>query len=309
MLRVRLNNLLLDLSNAVLGLEQTGLRFNRFRQPHFVPRIPLFLSPPHSSLFLLQTCHITSAKCFSPFHIWFKRTIDSSLQQVSLGWAPTPSQYCARDRSSLMSLYGRPLGSSGLAGLGIGSYVPSKSPIVSFQVHYSNSSLNSIVLRSSAMSGRKLCGGRRVTTGTVLRTEDFERLAVPCRPMFSSNVSRRKVPSGWCRVGGRWCSRERASCLPGVGDDDVVEGIVALAEARKPYLEDHDCGRLGEDNCWYHWLLPTRDTAVVSPSTISFSDRPRGNVLPVLDRDQDSGGIFLDFVHACSLCVGTEDGD
>lgn len=33
--------------------------------------------------------------------------------------------------------------------------------------------------------------------------------------------------------------RRRRWCLPGVGDDDVVEGRVALAEARESYLENH----------------------------------------------------------------------
>lgn len=44
-LRVRLNDLLLDLSNAVLGLEQTSLIFNKFSSATFCsPDSPLFSS-------------------------------------------------------------------------------------------------------------------------------------------------------------------------------------------------------------------------------------------------------------------------
>lgn len=93
------------------------------------------------------------------------------------------------------------------------------------------------------MSDRKVCGEAEGNHGNdvCLRTEDFERFAVPCRPVCSSNVSRRKVPF-WLVS----CRRSVVlNCLPGVGDDDVVEGRVALAEAREPYLEDHDCVGIG----------------------------------------------------------------
>lgn len=46
-------------------------------------------------------------------------TIDSSRHTGSVGWAPTPSQYFAREVSSWMSFVGLPTPSAG--GLGIGS--------------------------------------------------------------------------------------------------------------------------------------------------------------------------------------------
>lgn len=46
-------------------------------------------------------------------------TIDSSRHTGSVGWAPTPSQYFAREVSSWMSFVGLPMPSAG--GLGIGS--------------------------------------------------------------------------------------------------------------------------------------------------------------------------------------------
>lgn len=49
-------------------------------------------------------------------------TILNNLHAGSLGCAPTPSQYFARDVSSLMSLIGFPSPDGG--GLGMGSYVP-----------------------------------------------------------------------------------------------------------------------------------------------------------------------------------------
>lgn len=51
-----------------------------------------------------------------------KLTILSSLHAGSLGCAPTPNQYFARDVSSLMSLIALPSPDGG--GLGMGSYVP-----------------------------------------------------------------------------------------------------------------------------------------------------------------------------------------
>lgn len=51
-----------------------------------------------------------------------QHTILNSLQAGSLGCAPTPNQYFAREVSSLISLIGFPSPEGG--GLGMGSYVP-----------------------------------------------------------------------------------------------------------------------------------------------------------------------------------------
>lgn len=48
----------------------------------------------------------------------------SSRHAVSLGCAPTPTQYRAREMSSLMSFQGRPCVSPGRGAWGFGSYVP-----------------------------------------------------------------------------------------------------------------------------------------------------------------------------------------
>lgn len=67
-----------------------------------------------------------------------------------------------------------------------------------------------------------------------VRTENLERLAVSRRPARGKlNCQRRKLSLG------RHPSSRRTGGLPGVGDNDVVEGRVAFAEAREPYLENH----------------------------------------------------------------------
>lgn len=48
----------------------------------------------------------------------------NSLHAVSLGCAPTPTQYLALLTSSLMSFHGRPYVSPGRGGCGMGLYVP-----------------------------------------------------------------------------------------------------------------------------------------------------------------------------------------
>lgn len=66
-----------------------------------------------------QTIHLKPPRRRGP------RTMLSSFHAGSLGCAPTPSQYRARDTSSRMSLKGRPSPSGGARGAG--SYVPSTS--------------------------------------------------------------------------------------------------------------------------------------------------------------------------------------
>jgi hypothetical protein len=51
-------------------------------------------------------------------------TMLRSRHAVSLGCAPTPTQYRAREMSSLMSFHGRPCVSPGRGACGFGSYVP-----------------------------------------------------------------------------------------------------------------------------------------------------------------------------------------
>ena len=93
-------------------------------------------------------------------------TIAKSRQTGSEGCAPTPSQYFARDVSSLMSLNGLPSPKGG--GFGIGSYVPNN------------------VLEE-----------RTVLVDQVL-TNDFHRLAVSCAPgpnqLGMMNASRKGQP-------------------------------------------------------------------------------------------------------------------
>lgn len=54
-------------------------------------------------------------------------TMLNSRHAVSLGCAPTPTQYRAREISSAISFHGRPCVSPGRGGWGLGSYVPSTS--------------------------------------------------------------------------------------------------------------------------------------------------------------------------------------
>jgi hypothetical protein len=59
-------------------------------------------------------------------------TMDRSRQTVSVGCAPTPIQYCARSRSSRISLCRAPESSYG-SGFGTGSYVPMTSSGLEFR--------------------------------------------------------------------------------------------------------------------------------------------------------------------------------
>jgi hypothetical protein len=87
------------------------------------PPIPHALSPFGATRLFAAVSAFTTFPCICPTRNCGSRmpTMLSSRHAVSLGCAPTPTQYRARDTSSLMSFQGRPCVSPGRGGCGVGS--------------------------------------------------------------------------------------------------------------------------------------------------------------------------------------------
>jgi hypothetical protein len=148
--------------------------------PHSRALVPL---PPPPPLRLLSTTEQRNCT---------KRTISNSLHAESLGCAPTPSQYFARDTSSSTALNARPSPSCGCCGSGL--YVPRTS--------------SGFELRAVLWDGE--IGGQRSIGWKILRCQL------------------------WCDGYGA-----RGKNVPCVRDDNVVEWVVALAEAGEADTDYH----------------------------------------------------------------------
>jgi hypothetical protein len=99
---------------------------------------------------------------------------------------------------------------------------------------------------------------------------------------------------------------ERSDCVPGVGDDDVVEGRVSAPEARKSDLDHHVCVGVAGGSQWVE-RMPSRSSRALR-SRVRDVLRLAGNFglsLVALCERQPIRLPKLSHPPAPRLCLGT----